>query len=101
MRKGKKKMKENTKKGKGQLLFVDGCQSYNFNYLDNFYIKQYKFNPRFPFQNGRTKKKSQRGLYLKRDYRTTYRKGFLRKQFKNIYENRLTSRFCKQLDRVI
>lgn len=35
-RKGKKKMKGNAKKGKGQLLFVDGCQSYNFNYADDF-----------------------------------------------------------------
>lgn len=29
-------MKGNAKKGKGQLLFVDGCQSYNFNYADDF-----------------------------------------------------------------
>lgn len=46
-RKEKNKIKGNTKKGKGQLLFVDGFQSNNFNYLDNFQIKQYKFNPRF------------------------------------------------------
>lgn len=38
-------MKGNTKKGKGQLLFVDRFQSNN--YLDNFQIKQNIFNPRF------------------------------------------------------